>query len=279
MSAMRRPVQLRGRAGRDQIRLDAPEADLVSISQMNLERDLEGADAAISSSVLIAEQDLVTRTWFHEANRRRAHVLLGRLEKAVASGRLRRAEHVRMLFLAAVQGDRVARAKAAARRRGLRMERAGRGPLLDHPVLHQQRRLAWRIYPLEGFHGIELPERAARVKAAWDTEGGVFDRYYLADEVPEPASAAVGRLVTLHAAKAGSAAAVTAGRSAATGAGRAAGALAGAAGRVASAIVSAPALASAATSRAIVMPDPCLIGVISPDGRSGEWFILDRWRH
>jgi hypothetical protein len=166
--------------------------------------------------------------------------------------------------------------KTIARAEGLHLERAGRGPLFDVPVLHRQRRLAWRIYPLDALHGIDLPERAARLKASWDRHG-VFTRYYLADEIPAPTAVVADRLVTprvmAHGAGAFGAALATL---------RVAGArtMAAASRTVAAGMRATLRGPARATARALpVPPDPCLIGVVSIDEEIGEWFVLDRWRH
>jgi hypothetical protein len=139
--------------------------------------------------------------------------------------------------------------------------------------------MSWRIYPLEAYHGIELPDRARRVMRTWEAEAGVFDRYYLADEVPDMGPETTDRLVTLHVARTGTEIAREAARTTRRGVGRVAAGAVAIAGRVAQAAVTAPARGGAATSAALVRPDPCLIGVISGDGCDGDWFILDRWRH
>lgn len=255
MAAVRRPVegQLKETLVRPQIRIVTRVASDIAIAR-RVEAD-------------VAKTEAQDRIWFASGLQQKAATALAKLETALESGHTNQAQRARTAFLRCIQRDRVARAIEIARTLGLTMQKAGRGPLLDHPVLHRQRRLAWRIYPLEAYHGIELPGRARRILDQWETHGGVFDRFYLADEVAGPAPA----LVTLRAAK--SAAAL--GSSGAGLAARAASVL----GRAAGAIITAPARASAASSRALVGPDPCLIGVLSADGVNAEWFILDRWRH
>ena len=273
--AWRRPVHLVSN-GEPQAQPMAVQAESLSVEAQD-EFGIDQSTAEFPEIKIVARPDpdlvpasrrdlqtLGDHDWHDEANRRRAAGHLTRLESALAKGRTRRAEKARAAFMATVHADRIARARTVAREHGLRMDRAGRGPVLDHPVMHHQRRMSWRIYPLEAYHGIELPDRARRVMRTWEAEAGVFDRYYLADEVPDLSPQATERLVTLRAARTGTDAARTA---------------ASLAGRLTQALISAPAQAGAATANVAVRPDPCLIGVISGDGSDGDWFILDRWRH
>lgn len=218
---------------------------------------------------------LQTTTWTAPAARRRALDLYDAYLRALEHDRPRRAARLWTRFAATVRGDRIALARRIAAANGLGLERAGRGPLFDRPVVHRQHRAAWKIYPLEALHGIELPPRAASIKQTWEGAGSPFARWYLADEIAEPASTAADRLATVRAARAAAklAAATAAGAgSLALTAGRAA-------GGAARALVSMPAVVASKATHAIVPPDPCLIGVVSVDAEAGEWFILDRWRH
>lgn len=271
MSALRRPVRLLqpDQNGIDQDTIEFPEIKIIARPQ----------ETALEVPAPAVPQAIADHVWHLDSNRQRAAKHLQRLEKAMDSAKSGTAERARMAFLATVHSDRIARARTVAREHGLKFERAGRGPLLDHPVLHQQRRLDWRIYPLEAYHGIELPERARRVMRTWEAEAGIFDRYYLADEVAADTAQTTERLVSLRTARGTSRVAAEAAREASGAAAKIAGGVLSGVGRVAAALVTAPARGTAVTSMALVRPDPCLIGVVSADGVNGDWFILARWRH
>ncbi len=143
----------------------------------------------------------------------RATELFEAWEKAVASGKQRRANRLRSAWMHTAHADRMAYAREIARERGLRLDPMGRGPVPDRKGVHYRDRLPWTMTPLGHYESEALPHRAESVVEAWNGSGWVFDRLYVADE---PMSSG-------H------------------------------------------------------FPTHSLIGAISTDGRSAEWFVLDRW--
>jgi hypothetical protein len=145
--------------------------------------------------------------------RSRADELMAAWERAVETGKTRRAARLRSAWVHTAHLDRLAYARQTAMERGLRLDSMGRGPLVDIPTVHYRDRLPWDLTPLGHYDLDALPYRAASVVEAWNGSGWVFDRLYVADE---PACSG-------H------------------------------------------------------FPTHSLIGAISADGRSAEWFVLDRW--
>ena len=143
----------------------------------------------------------------------RAAELFESWEKAVAAGKIRRANRLRSAWLHTAHSDRMAYAREIARERGLRLDPIGRGPILDRQTVHYRDRLPWTMTPLGHYEAEALPHRAESVVEAWNGSGWVFDRLYIADEP----------MCSGH------------------------------------------------------FPTHALIGAISADGRTADWFVLDRW--
>jgi hypothetical protein len=151
--------------------------------------------------------------WFSDRFERRASSALTNLERALASGDVRRVTKARAAWMHAAQMDRLARVKDLAASCGLRLDPMGRGPLVELPTVHYRDRLPWSLLPLQRYDDDNLPMRASSIVDAWNECGDVFDRYYLAHEPRCSAS----------------------------------------------------------------IPTHSLIGAVSGDGRSADWFALDRW--
>jgi hypothetical protein len=150
--------------------------------------------------------------WHSPSIRAKALAHLQALATAVERGRSRRAARHRAAFMQAFHTDRVAGARAAAGRRGLRLDPMGRGPLFDAAAVYYRDRLPWGIQPVLTYGDDRLPPRAASIVDGWNDVGDIFDRYYMADE-----------------------------------------------------------------PRTTCFPTQSLVGVIDSDGRTGDWFVLDRW--
>ena len=120
--------------------------------------------------------------WHTDRFRSRAERLLDAWEAALAAGKTRRAARLRSAWMHAVHQDRLAYAREMARLKGLRLDPMGRGPVVDHPVVHYRDRLPWSLKPLGPYDLEELPDRAASVVETWNGSGWVFDRLYVADE-------------------------------------------------------------------------------------------------
>jgi hypothetical protein len=151
--------------------------------------------------------------WHSDRLKGRARDLFVSWERAIETGKTRRAARLRAAWMHTAHVDRVSYARETARERGLRLDPMGRGPLVDRPTVHYRDRLPWELTPIGHYGFDELPHRAASVVETWNGSGWVFDRLYVADE---PACSG-------H------------------------------------------------------FPTHSLIGAISQDGRSSEWFVLDRW--
>jgi hypothetical protein len=149
--------------------------------------------------------------WHNE--HQRADQLLEALEKALVTGKIRRAERIRAAWLNRVHADRLAWARATARERGLRLDPIGRGPVVDRPTVHYRDRLPWYLTPVNRYSDDRLPTRTTAVLDGWNGTGKVFDGLCIADEP------------------------ISSGR----------------------------------------FPVHSLVGAITPDGRAGDWFVLDRW--
>jgi len=120
--------------------------------------------------------------WHNPDNERKASAHLASLDEALARGRGRRADRARTAFLQLLHTDRVAGARAAAGRIGLRLDPMGRGPVFDRPTVYYRDRLPWFIQPVSSYGDDCLPPRASSIVDAWNTAGEIFDRYYTAEE-------------------------------------------------------------------------------------------------
>lgn len=120
--------------------------------------------------------------WHLDRFRDRAAELFEAWQKAIQAGRRRRANRLRSAWMHTAHLDRLAYAREVARRRGLRLDPMGRGPLVDRPTVHYRDRLPWALTPLGHYDIDELPHRAASVVEAWNGSGWIFDRLYVADE-------------------------------------------------------------------------------------------------
>ncbi len=151
--------------------------------------------------------------WCTDRYESRAQFAYAELERALESGSHRRARRARAAWMSAVHRDRLAHIKDLAASCELRLDPMGRGPLVDLPMIHYRDRLPWSVLPLQRYDDDNLPLRASSIVDAWNEQGDVFDRYYLAHEPRCSAS----------------------------------------------------------------IPTHALIGALSDDGRSADWFTLDRW--
>lgn len=121
-------------------------------------------------------------TWHNPSNEAKAAAHLEALDAALAQGRTRRANRHRTGYLSLVHTDRVAGARAAASRNGLRLDPMGRGPVFDRPTVYYRDRLPWNIRPLGAYRDDGLPPKAASIMDGWNGAGDLFDLYYMADE-------------------------------------------------------------------------------------------------
>lgn len=133
-------------------------------------------------------------TWHNPTNEAKAAAHLEGLDKALAAGRARRANRHRSAYLSVLHSDRVAGARAAASRLGLRLDAMGRGPVFDRAQVYYRDRLPWTIHPLASYRDDRLPPKASSVMDAWNGAGDIFDSYYMADE-PRTSSFATQSLI------------------------------------------------------------------------------------
>ena len=219
-----------------------------------------------------ASRALAHEGWSTPRRRRRAAAARGSLAQAVTHGQAQQAAKAWRQLSVAVEAEQAAMVRRLARRHDLTAQPVGRAPLFDRPVRHQQARAAWRIYPLDALHGIDLPDTTEQKLARWQEAGDPFAGYYLADEHPHPT---VERLALPRAAAATGRGLAAAGRATAV-VGRSGGRAAVDVARTTLPLLVVPIVAPLAL---LHFADPVLCGVISADGHTGRWFALDRWYH
>jgi hypothetical protein len=120
--------------------------------------------------------------WHAETLHTKADALFAAYEKALVSGRIRRADRTLAKWLHQVQADRIAYLKAIADERGLRLDPIGRGPVVDRPTTHFRDRLPWNLMPVGRYGDQRLPDRAGNVVEIWNGAGTTFDSLFIADE-------------------------------------------------------------------------------------------------
>lgn len=184
--------------------------DLFGHVQRNV---FEGTNVRMIPSALTLHVSPEDPCWHAETLHTKADALFESYEKALVSGKIRKADRILAHWLHQVQTDRIAYLKSVARDRGLRLDPIGRGPVVDRPTTHFRDRLPWYLTPVGRYADRRLPDRAGDVVETWNGAGTTFDGLFIADE---PVSSG-------H------------------------------------------------------FPVHDLIGAVSADGRSGDWFVLDRW--
>jgi hypothetical protein len=196
--------------------------------------------------------------WHEEKFQQRALAALEESVEAIRRHRRQYALDAWSRVMAAVQADQISFARHIARHEKVSLAPLGTGSLLGRPILYREPRTSWRIYPLDARHGIRLPEKAKKVKAAWEMVGSPFNAFCLADEVPS-GEAVLTRMASHKVGRAAAVVAMAGGKAALS---------------LATALV-----APLGAIASLAMLDPILIGVISTDGLTGDWFALERWNH
>lgn len=132
-----------------------------------------------ATTVHVAPED---DRWYDPAAQERADATFDAYERAIASGRIRKADRLLHHWLSQVHADRVAYLRQIARERGLRLDPIGRGPVVDRPTTHYRDRLPWCLTPVGRYADRRLPDRAHEVVETWNGAGTTFDGLFIADE-------------------------------------------------------------------------------------------------
>lgn len=227
-------------------------------------RMLEDLERLLRSSVsdqplpVVASGPLATYPWHEEKHKQHAEEAMEQTAHSLQRRDTQMGLESWRRVVAAVQADQISYARHASKQHRLQLSPVGSGPLIDRPLRYRERRADWRIYPADARHGIRLPEKARRVKETWESVGSPFASYYLADEMPSEE----GVLTRMASHKVGTVAAAVA-----------------VAGVEAARGLATALIAPLGAIASLAMLDPILIGVISTDGVTGDWYALERWNH